>query len=272
VPRVAVRRIDRPRFFADSHRVIKHLGFLALGLTFTLSVWAGCSGGGGGGTGGATSTTSVTHSTVGVGGSGGGGIGGGNACVVQDGICDLKAGEDCGCADCTDTAFCTPDLCMDPTNCDHLFDSCTCPACAEDPYCGDPAKGNCKDDGMCDSYVEGCHCADCQDKPECAPRITACAGGKADGICDRSQEDCSCVDCEGTPLCVPCTVDGVCSDSDPCTCSDCIGAMVCNDPSRCEDDGVCAAVSEGCVCNDCKGLPECQPGLDAGTPDAGDGG
>jgi hypothetical protein len=247
--------------------VRRTLAFATLGASSFLvlfSTWAGCGGGGGntGGSGGGTTSTTSTSVSVGTGGS--------STCKYPDGKCELAMGEDCTCEDCKDTAFCNPDQCLDTDKCDRLYDSCICPGCANDGFCGDPAKNNCTDDGTCDSYNEGCHCPDCWDKPACAPRVMACAGGKPDGICDRATEDCTCVDCEGTPLCVPCSVDGHCGEEDPCACSDCFGQSLCADPNHCVNDGVCATISEGCICDDCKDLPECQALLDGGAPDASD--
>ncbi len=191
---------------------------------------------------------------------------------MPDGICQLQMGEDCNCVDCQATAFCNPGMCTNDTSCDHVVDSCTCPGCAEDVYCGDPTLGNCKDGGACDPYVEGCHCPNCWTNPACQASVAACVGGKPDGICDRSKEDCNCVDCQGTPLCVPCLLSGTCVADEPCYCVDCANTKLCNDPARCVDDGICAILTEGCLCNDCKGLPECAPWVDGGTDAGSDGG
>jgi hypothetical protein len=255
---------------------MKRPSFAWLGLPIVLGVtaWAGCGNGSTAtttGMGGAVASASSVGGSVGDGGSG-------STCLHVDGFCDLMAAEDCNCIDCSTTALCVPDQCLDDDTCDHLLDSCICPGCANDGICGDPGKSNCVDDGKCDSFNEGCHCKDCWTKDACAPRVAACAGGQPDGKCDRATEGCDCVDCEGTPLCVVCSVDHLCGPDDPCSCVDCATDVTCHDPSHCVDDGVCAIIHEGCGCNDCKDLPECampDGGTDAGNDagaDAGDGG
>jgi hypothetical protein len=186
-------------------------------------------------------------------------------------------GEDCHCVDCAGTAYCNPGQCTNTgTLCDHLLDSCTCPNCAEDGYCGDPDLGNCNTDGgACDPFKEGCHCPNCWTYSACTASVAACSGGKPDGVCDRGKETCACVDCQGTPLCEMCQNAGVCGDNEACSCADCIHAARCNDPMFCTGGGACAIVNEGCICPACASLPECTQWLDAGTDalaDAGDGG
>ncbi len=235
-------------------------------LATVICLWAGCFSSGSSDTGGSGG------SAPGAGGNGGAGGGaGGGTCAVVDGVCELSLGEDCNCVDCMNTAYCHPGQCLDTMSCDHTLDSCTCPGCAEDEYCGDPTLGNCLDGGACDPYTEGCHCPNCWTYSECQASVAACSGGKPDGICDRATENCDCVDCQGTPLCVPCQNAG-CNDEEPCSCADCVTTQLCNDPSRCIDDGVCAILLEGCICDDCKSLPECAIWFDGGTEGGSDGG
>jgi hypothetical protein len=246
----------------------RSLAFFASSLlTVSLAAWAGCKGGSSTtGTAGQTTTTTTTT-------TGDAGFGGGSTCAGPgpDGVCNLSMGEDCNCVDCLATAYCNPGQCLHTDKCDHLDDSCTCPGCAEDAYCGDPYLGNCKDGGACDPFVEGCHCPNCWAYSACQASVAACAGGKPDGVCDRTKENCTCVDCQGTPLCVPCMNGGACTAGEPCYCPDCIHDMLCNDPSYCVDNGVCAAHIEGCECNDCKDLPECAYRFDGGADGATDG-
>lgn len=251
------------------------LAFLGSSLAVTaVALWSGCgssspSSGGGGQT---TTTTTRTTSSI--------GTGGGGTCAgpSPDGMCEPSKGEDCSCEDCQVTALCNPGQCSSTDGCDHMLDSCVCPSCAEDSFCGDPGLGNCNDGGACDPYTEGCHCPNCWTYDACKPSVAACSGGVPNHKCETDKgEDCSCVDCQGTPMCVPCLNSGQCVPNEPCSCADCAKTKACTDPANCVDDGVCAILHEGCGCNDCKDLPECAPwvgdaGLDAAldAADAGD--
>src|SRR4051812_48443526 len=112
----------------------KPLAWLGISLASVLSIWAGCSKGASSGTteGTGGDTTSSSHAFM------TGGTGGGTCHHKPDGLCDRMVGEDCNCVDCADTAFCILDGCVDDGKCDHLYDSCICPDCDEDPICADP--------------------------------------------------------------------------------------------------------------------------------------
>jgi hypothetical protein len=155
--------------------------------------------------------------------------------------------------------------------CDHWLDSCTCPDCAEDSFCGDPTLANCTDAGTCDPFTEGCHCPNCWAYPACQAAVAACAGGQPDGLCDRTKEDCTCLDCQGTPLCVPCQNSGTCTENEPCYCTDCNFTLPCQSTANCVDDGLCNAFTEGCRCPDCVGLPECARWVGDGGSEGGAG-
>ena len=84
------------------------------------------------------------------------------------------------CEDPDETA-CTCDGCSQ-VQCDdgdNNFTDCTCPQCADDPYCSN--TDNCNDDGECNPWLEGCVCDDCLDHP-------ACGGVAGPGfVCDVSK-------------------------------------------------------------------------------------
>jgi hypothetical protein len=256
----------------------------------TAAAYAGCSDNGtssttegAGGTTTAATTTSTTTSTVvtstggpsAVSAGGTGGTGGApfDTCNGEpDGLCKFSSGEDCGCSDCVDSAFCKPDTCNDDGYCSVVWDSCICPDCDANYKCADPGLENCTDDGECKSYDEGCLCADCQGKDACLDNIAACAGGAPDGTCDLNVETCQCVDCFGRPGCAKCIMDSTCNTSEACYCPECSQGNWCTDPANCKDDGICDALDEGCHCGDCSPYPECNGGSSLPATSAGAGG
>jgi uncharacterized membrane protein YgcG len=190
---------------------------------------------------------------------------------APDGVCEPSF-EDCSCSDCVPTGMCTPGACVANDGGCSLLDSCTCPECDLDYYCGDPADYNCTDDGVCDHYYEGCGCADCWAETNCTDNVAACSDGAADGLCDLAKESCDCVDCLGTVDCVPCIDDGACNYVESCLCPDCATDSYCTDPGNCANEGICAPLYEGCHCIDCATEDQCTGGGTGGSGGAGGAG
>ena len=240
--------------------VVRHINWIGPVALLFVVVWVGCgddpvpnetttSGAGGSGAGMTSPMAATTAAST--------GTMMGTCDGAPDGDCDPDAGEECDCADCADTGYCVEGACDVEDDYCHIYaDSCVCPDCDLDSFCGDPSDGNCTNDGTCDPYEEGCNCVDCAADPKCVDNVAACDGGATDDTCGAT-ESCICPDCIGTTRCVPCDNNDECNLTDSCLCSDCAADDFCNDQTNCNNDDICAPLYENCDCADCAGETEC---------------